>query len=58
MLKPFRCATIGMSMLTVLFIVNVQPAFSQTDEQVDAARLKAIDYIRKQQQADGPGEYT
>jgi len=53
-----RLAAIGLSVLTVALFANVQPAYSQTDEQVDAARLKAIDYIRKQQQADGRWEYT
>ena len=58
MFQLCRFAAIGLSVLTVVLFVKVQPAFSQTDEQVDAARLKAIDYIRKQQQTDGRWEYT
>ncbi len=53
-----RFAALGLTVLAVALFANVQPAFSQTDEQIDAARLKAIDFIRKQQQAAGHWEYT
>ncbi|MBC8115515.1 MAG: hypothetical protein H7062_14110, partial [Candidatus Saccharimonas sp.] len=58
MFQLCRFAVVGLSALTVVLFANVQPVFSQTDEQVEVARLKAIDYIRKQQQTDGRWEYT
>ncbi len=58
MIQSCRLSAIGLSMWMVAMFANVPLAFSQTDEQVDSARLKAIDYIRKQQTAEGNWEYT
>ena len=58
MYKLCRFAVVCLSALTVVLFANVRPVFSQTDEQVDAARLKAIDFIRKQQETDGHWSYT
>ena len=58
MLKPNRYSTLAVWMLPLILTAMSQPVFSQTDEQVDAARLKAIDFIRKQQETDGHWSYT
>ena len=58
MLKFNRYSTLAVWMLPLILTAMSQPVFSQTDEQVDAARLKAIDFIRKQQETDGHWSYT
>ena len=58
MFQRCRFTAVVLPMLMFAIVANVRPAFSQTDEQVDVARLMAIDYIRKQQQTAGHWEYT
>lgn len=44
--------------LAAWLTVNLDsPAMSQTDAEIDAARLKALDFIRSQQKTDGSWEY-
>ncbi len=43
--------------LVTLILTACSIASAQTEEQIDAARLKALDFIRKQQQSDGSWEY-
>ena len=47
-----------LAVLSVVMFADAPRAVAQTDEQVDAARLKALAYIRKQQESDGRWIYT
>lgn len=55
--KRFRLLAALLCLVMGLFVVGGSFARAATDEEVDAARLKAIDFIRSQQKYDGSWEY-
>jgi len=48
---------IGLVLATGVFLLAATQAQAQTDEEVETARLKALDFIRSQQKTDGSWEY-
>ena len=58
MSKSGRVACVILATLFAVLFSNVPQVVAQTDEQIDAARLKALAYIRKQQESDGRWIYT
>lgn len=58
MSTTWRAQFIGLVVGCGLIVGGVRPAFAQSEQDpVEAARLKALDYIRAQQKSDGSWEY-
>ncbi len=57
MRKSSRSLTVWLFLVVGLVLSFATSVGAQTDEQVDAARLKALDFIRAQQKYDGSWEY-
>src|SRR5579871_6859985 len=53
----YRSLAIGLFVFAVTFVESTSSLQAQTDEEVNSARLKAIEYIRSKQNSDGSWEY-